>query len=729
MTVVRYILLAVIALCPLTAWAQSFTSQPGAVDGIGNPFPQQPGPGAIVPPGFQNGAEGQIPQNQAALLMQAAGAGQISPYQREIPAQPQVLPAQRRNSSRHYTAPVWQDSAKGGYFGIMGAIAQPGVYFHANQRITLGELLKLAGNSTPAATGGVRIVRQGRGGMQTFLSPESQYEIMSGDVVLLETQRPQSKSGLREYRSTAAGDTAGTPAPKLPTLAYLAFVNLSPQPIIVPVPSDQATLAAVIKWLHQDEKSPPSVRVLAPSPAVRQNFSIPPDQQLLENGTVLVFDSTTIKRERLPPFPPVIGEAAASQAAPAATPPRTTPTQLPDMGQAPRISPAPSQVPQTNPALKPLKAAPPATIPRGPRSADLQNYGPTRPGSAPSDNFRAAPQGPATSGGPLLMMPQSNGPSRSHATAPESNQRPSQPPQRFRAPNNLETTSAEYEALPMSWQPPVGANIGQPELEDQGIVQAHGEANPNQDEFAGPILELPKPVPNLVHPDPVAAPQPASPSTAATGPSSGTSNISLRLVWFSLGSLLMLIGGLWCLSRLDRPRRVRVPVPGGHASRLRNPSPQGHSAAGPQLGLRIVKHTGKALSEVPLPMAPVTRPAPEPVRAKPPVPTPTPGPAHTISQEEQRLRELFQRARASRNAAADPVPSEVPAKPVQPPARPLEKLSPDELRQLSGRRSTPVEKVLAQVPSLKKASSQVVDKPASEPGNLLDRVLRSQQKR
>lgn len=741
MTIARYILLTAIAFSPLTATAQVFTpSQPGLVEGAGSRFPARSQLGAITDTGVPGGTMPDALSEAEVLLMQGAVAAPGPQTQPETISLPQVPPALMPPAGRYNTSPIWQTSISGGYFGIMGAIAQPGVYFHREQRITLGELLKLSGGPTSTASGGVRIVRQGRGGLQTFLSPESKHEIMNGDVVLLEGQRPQGKSGLRDYpKGAAIGDaqpsSSAAAGPKLPPLAHIAFVNLLPQPIVVPVPSDQATLAAVIKWLHQDGESPPFVRVVAPSPLLRQTSSRPVEQQLLESGSVLVFDPATIKRDRLPPFPPVIGLPAPSDTAPIQVPPRDGRVLPPAAGTPAKNIPLPPRQPGTDQPAKAFRAPPPPPEEPDQRSAELPPFGTGGRILAPAENFHESPvQGGPQSGGPLLMMPQSNRPSRSQATAPDSHPRRPVPPKRLDNHRDEEATPAHYEGQTMSWQsrPPVRANEGLPEVEDLGVIQAHGEQGRVDHEFAGPALELPHPVPNLVDPEPLATVQPA-PAQAAPAPLKiATSTFSMQIVWFSLGSMLLLAVILWGVARWDGPRPVRAAVTAGHASRFRGPAPQPHGAIPPPPAPLALKRTEPTTThvaaEAPLPIKPVAPAVPEPVRAKPSTPAPSPGQARTISQEEQRLRAHFRDARQTR-VAATPAPVEPAPLPTPPAAKPALSLSRDELRLLSGRSSVPAQKILAQIPSLKKTTPSAADHSPAAAGHLLDRILRAHQKR
>ncbi|MES2793959.1 MAG: hypothetical protein V4719_30375, partial [Planctomycetota bacterium] len=139
MTIVRNILLTALVLAPLTAWGQVFTSsQPGMVDGTRNAELNRARNGAIVDPRYSNSsALGGNSDPNAESLPGSTFDPMFQPQSENIPQQ-QLLPGLMPGVARHYSSPVWQTSTKGGYFGIMGAIAQPGVYFHQSERITLG---------------------------------------------------------------------------------------------------------------------------------------------------------------------------------------------------------------------------------------------------------------------------------------------------------------------------------------------------------------------------------------------------------------------------------------------------------------------------------------------------------------------------------------------------------------------------------------------------------------
>ncbi len=554
MTVSRFTLLIVLSFVPLTASGQVLTpAQTDLNSGDGDHFVQQTGtnPGTGSAPGPDSGAN--------------------PPSQNRNGPQADSFQGSNSRPQPHYSTPIWQTTQHGGFFGMMGEIAQPGVYFHAKERVTLAEILKLAGGPTADASGGVRIVRQGRGGLQTFLSQDSRYELLNGDVVLLESRNRSGSPGLKKFaakmqtaatgenRATAIANAAAAKQ-RLSPSSYLAFVNLMPEPIIVPVPGDQATLAAVMTWLRQDPKSPPFVRVISPSPLFRRDNNLPPEQQLLDNGTVLVFDSATVKHERLPDFPPVKGLISnpppAEPAVPAApvktsvVPPPVVPSHQPLLQHD---RPAGKATRGVLPSKTPPPPPEPKTIPAPRRGVGPQA---TIDGSIPRSSL----------GGPELLLPEDRRDRNPQANSPDSNSRPPAHSREYNKERAQGTTAASYEAQQLSWQsqPPVAAeNTVADEFPGDAVVQAHGENGlANAEVQVGPALELPRPAPKLL-PEPALIPAPSSPPTQTTINPPRAGSLVLRIVWLSLTGLLVLTAILWWISRRDRSRLVPARVPAG----------------------------------------------------------------------------------------------------------------------------------------------------------------------
>jgi len=381
MTVIRSILLAALMFWPATGWSQVFSQpQPGVFQGIELPpemqrgfvspgptvGPQNPGYRSRVQNSYSSGYPAAGRENKMSDFENANDPRSRYPTDLNGPAtegySPQGSPPSQQRpkpstSSRNrvsrpvrpvLSASVWGDSAEphGNYFAIMGAVGKPAVYYQKSSRIPLLELVTLAGGTTEQASGGVRIVRQGRGGLQTYLTPNSTYEILNGDIVFIESRRAATRSGLNEFSqplrtlnvSSHVGDAnenhpdsavgmQSDPTRAAPTQAYLAFVGLAPRPIVVPVPSNEATLEAAMMWLKQDPRSAPWPRVLTPVPLPQSRNDVAATKRLLPNGTVLVFEPSNVDQAALPDFPSPVGEA-----------PATIPQNDPAIQQTPRVA-------------------------------------------------------------------------------------------------------------------------------------------------------------------------------------------------------------------------------------------------------------------------------------------------------------------------------------------------------------------------------------------------------
>src|SRR5437899_3224096 len=93
--------------------------------------------------------------------------------------------------------------APGQFLAIMGQVARPGVYELSATQTQLVEFVRMAGDLTAAASGSVRIVHHGRGGQQAFLRPELKYELVPGDLVIVD--RKQTSENRRPTKSAHQG--------------------------------------------------------------------------------------------------------------------------------------------------------------------------------------------------------------------------------------------------------------------------------------------------------------------------------------------------------------------------------------------------------------------------------------------------------------------------------------------------------------------------------------------
>jgi hypothetical protein len=184
------------------------------------------------------------------------------------------------------------------YFAIMGAIRQQGVYELPNRFASLVEFVRRAGGLTSNATGNIRIVRNGRAGLQTFYSDRNTMTLIPGDVVIVDSRR---------FAGRAGAGSRFTNQRTAPVLVAVAFVNLVDRPIVVTIPTERATVERIVKDLGQHPDIAKRVQVVGPRTS-RKNNDL--QSQVMQSGSVLVFPSSLIDTYALPVLPNVIPIAA-----------------------------------------------------------------------------------------------------------------------------------------------------------------------------------------------------------------------------------------------------------------------------------------------------------------------------------------------------------------------------------------------------------------------------------
>jgi len=178
------------------------------------------------------------------------------------------------------------------YVAIMGQIGRPGVFELSGPVPQLAEFLNLAGGTTPNASGSIRLIRGGRSS-QFFLSPKLSLQLLPGDLILVESK--QFVTGRQN------GNVASAPA-----IVQIGLVNLISRPVILDIPSEQASLAQVLSLLHQPVAGNAEVTVIKPGSGV-QNVSVEQAfETALATGVVLVFDPATVNSTVLPRLPNTI---------------------------------------------------------------------------------------------------------------------------------------------------------------------------------------------------------------------------------------------------------------------------------------------------------------------------------------------------------------------------------------------------------------------------------------
>ena len=198
----------------------------------------------------------------------------------------------------------------------MGEVAHPGAYA-APAAWTLKDLIKRAGGITPQANKTVRIFRGGILTEQVFLGSGEAPSLLPNDLIVV------GAHGSSGSPATAANASQGSNVQAAVSAVQIAFVNLIDRPVIVKMPSDQATLARIVELLGQPADSAAKIRVFAPLGAgPRDSDSIDQATRPLDSGTVLVFSMASIRLGTLPALPEPIAETSStSPATPSPRPP------------------------------------------------------------------------------------------------------------------------------------------------------------------------------------------------------------------------------------------------------------------------------------------------------------------------------------------------------------------------------------------------------------------------
>lgn len=249
--------------------------------------------------------------------------------------------------------------AKVNCFAIMGQVARPGAYEIDHAHPEMLELIRAAGGLTDGASGALRVIRQGRPGLQAFYSPKLQYELLPGDLIVAD--RAGNGTGgakhveLGQIQSSSA--TGGVPS-RTADAVQVGLVQLADYPLVMHVPSDQPTLRNVLLRLRQTLPADVTVSVIkaggrpeAVSAGAAGGFE-------LASNTVLVFDRKTIDLAALPELPqPVrVSPEGEAQLPVSHAPASPLPVQTPARGLQgiPVVHPGVPGGPMLSPTSQPL---------------------------------------------------------------------------------------------------------------------------------------------------------------------------------------------------------------------------------------------------------------------------------------------------------------------------------------------------------------------------------------
>ncbi|MCH8831097.1 MAG: hypothetical protein IID45_16115, partial [Planctomycetes bacterium] len=195
--------------------------------------------------------------------------------------------------------PADSATAQRKYVAAIGQFRRSGVYEIASSGSSLVGLVERFGGLTNQASGGVRILRNGRSVFQAFYSPRSQVMVLPGDLVIAGTR---STHGVRTVaKAIPRGASSETKAVSQKKLVEITLLDLIDRPVVLKVRPKHASLSTLLSLLGQKGGRTSRVRVLHP---VGQNgYRTQTLGGRLSSGSILVFDSRFVQRDRIPPLP------------------------------------------------------------------------------------------------------------------------------------------------------------------------------------------------------------------------------------------------------------------------------------------------------------------------------------------------------------------------------------------------------------------------------------------
>ncbi len=174
-----------------------------------------------------------------------------------------------------------------GHYGILGEIAQPGVYQAEQRAVTVQDLVLQAGGLTAKASPTFRLIRHQRAGQSIYFSPQGHDALMPGDVIIVDPMLPRQETMPPALTVSADGDV------------WVALIGVLDRPVIARMHGRDAAVGNIVSALGQRAELARVVRISTPP---RQPMPLGPSAAL-PTGSVLVFDSNLLVKKTLPAFP------------------------------------------------------------------------------------------------------------------------------------------------------------------------------------------------------------------------------------------------------------------------------------------------------------------------------------------------------------------------------------------------------------------------------------------
>jgi hypothetical protein len=221
--------------------------------------------------------------------------------------------------------------------GVVGKVHQPGIYRFESARGDLVTLVKAAGGLTSEASGGLRVIREGRyinvevpyriNDSVTY-HPRMRFDLFPGDMVVVRGRADGAKdngglpptldsAGRPIYAPLSAKDFTfeqeKAPPPREQPVANIGVLGVGPRPVLLRLPAGGSTLEDILTRLNQPTTGNGLVTVVKPGEGPLSVRWTDAKNIGMVGDTVCVFDAKTLDTSSLPEFaePVVIpGEAA-----------------------------------------------------------------------------------------------------------------------------------------------------------------------------------------------------------------------------------------------------------------------------------------------------------------------------------------------------------------------------------------------------------------------------------
>lgn len=149
--------------------------------------------------------------------------------------------------------------------GLLGEFNRCAAYEISQNDLNLNTVISQSGGLTPKASGIIRVIRGGRVSQDLFYSPDTDFPLMNGDVLIgLEN----SNNAIDLTNNLNGNNQRPTATQATPQLIQIAILNLVDRPIVFGVPPEIANLAGILRCLRQPLDQYPqiaqNIKVISP---------------------------------------------------------------------------------------------------------------------------------------------------------------------------------------------------------------------------------------------------------------------------------------------------------------------------------------------------------------------------------------------------------------------------------------------------------------------------------